>query len=56
MAPERTTLAKLIAQVIERMPRADPEAIALRIIGTLDQAGYEIRQRAAGPQIIGFES
>ena len=48
MAPERTTLAKLIAQVLERMPPDNPEAIALRIIGTLDQAGYEIRQRAAG--------
>ena len=55
MVPDRAVLAELIAKIIERMPRSDPEAVALRIIGRLDQAGYEIRPKAAPPQIIGFE-
>jgi hypothetical protein len=55
MIPERATLAKLIADVIDRMPRSDPEAVALRIIGSLDQAGYEIRRKAGLTQIVGFE-
>lgn len=55
MIPERNSLAKLIAEVIERMPRSDCEAVALRIIGSLDQAGLEIRRKAGAVVIVGFE-
>ena len=49
---DHLVLAKLIGDVIERMPRSDPEALALRI--SLDQAGYEIRRKAAAIPIIDF--
>ena len=48
-------LVMLIAEVIDRMPRGDPEAVALRIIGSLAQAGFEIRQKPDVVRIIGFE-
>jgi len=52
---DRAAIVKLIADIVDRMPRSDPEAVALRIIGSLDQAGYEIRSNACLIQIIGFE-
>jgi hypothetical protein len=55
LGADHAAFAKLIADIIERMPRSDPEAVALRIIGSLDQAGYEIRPKTAPPRIIGFE-
>jgi hypothetical protein len=54
MLLEQADLASLITDVIERMPRIDSEAVALRILGTLDRAGYEIRRKADDPQIVGF--
>jgi len=54
MLLEQADLAALITDVIERMPRIDSEAVALRILGTLHKAGYEIRRKADDPQIVGF--
>ena len=51
----RAAVVKLIADIVDRMPRSDAEAVALRIVGSLDQAGYEIRPKAGYAQIIGFD-
>jgi hypothetical protein len=53
---ERAAIVKLIVDVIIRMPRGDAEAIALRVLGSLDQAGYEIRQKPEAVLIIGFRN
>lgn len=53
---ELAALAMLIAGVIDRMPRNDAEAIAVRIIGSLGQAGYEVRRRPEPIRTIWFES